>query len=112
MGIGSILGSAALRELLRLSPQIITAADQAYKTVTANRTQGSRPDSALGDRLATLEAADVAQAELMATMAAQLQSQAQTLEALAARQKILTLLAGGALAVAVLSCLLVLSLSR
>jgi uncharacterized coiled-coil protein SlyX len=93
MGLGTFLGGEALKELLRLSPQIITTAQQVYTTVNKNRRQGGETDSALNGRISRLEAADVAQAELLEQMARQLQSQAKALESLAARTKLLTTLA-------------------
>jgi hypothetical protein len=102
MGLGTFLGGEALKELLRLSPQIITTAQQVYTTVNKNRRQGVETESALNGRISRLEAADVAQAELLEQMARQLQSQAKALESLAARIKILTTLAAGSLGLSTL----------
>jgi len=102
MGLGTFLGGEALKELLRLSPQIINAAQQVYTTVNKNRRQGSETDSALNGRISRLEAVDVAQAELLEQMAQQLQSQAKALESLASRIRSLTTLAAGSLVLSTL----------
>jgi hypothetical protein len=102
MGLGTFLGGQALKELLRLSPQIIAATQQVYTTVTRNRCQGSDAESSMKGRIATLESADVAQAELLEQMARQLQSQAQALEHLATRIRFLTILAAGSLMLSIL----------
>jgi hypothetical protein len=102
MGLGTFLGGEALKELLRLSPQIITTAQQVYTTVNKNRRQGGEADVALNGRISRLEAADVAQAELLEQMARQLQSQAKALESLTARTKLLTTLAAGSLGLSTL----------
>jgi pantothenate kinase len=104
MGLGTFLGGEALKELLRLSPQIITAAQQVYTTVTRNKRQGSDADAAMIGRIGKLEAADIAQAELLEQMARQLQAQAQALELLVTRIRFLTALAAGSL---VLSTILI-----
>lgn len=101
MRLGTFLGAGALKELLRLSPQIITTAQQVYTTVNKNRRQGSETDSALNGRISRLEAADVAQAELLAQMAQQLQSQGKALERLSARIRLLTAFAAGSLTLSI-----------
>ena len=98
MGLGSLLGGEALKELVRLTPQIITAAQQVYSTVNRNRRQGNDPDLTLPSRLAMLEAADVAQSDLLEQMARQLQAQSNALESLAFRIRIIGVLAAGSLA--------------
>ena len=102
MGLGTLLGGEAVRELLRLSPQILTAAQQVYATVSKNRRQGGETDVALNGRIAKLEAADVAQAELLAQMAQQLQVQSKAIENLASRLRVVTALAIGALVLTIL----------
>ena len=102
MGLGTFLGGEALKELLRLSPQIITTAQQVYTTVNKNRRQGGEADIALNGRISRLEAADVAQAELLEQMARQLQSQSKALESLAARIKLLSTLAAVSLGLSTL----------
>jgi len=102
MGLGTFLGGEALKELLRLSPQIITTAQQVYTTVNKNRRQGGEANIALNGRISRLEAADVAQAELLEQMARQLQSQSKALESLAARIKLLSTLAAVSLGLSTL----------
>jgi hypothetical protein len=102
MGLGKIIGTETARELLKLSPQIIEAAQQVFTTVKKNRQQGSETDAALQGRLAKLEEADVSQAELLERMAAQLQGLSTALDAASARIRRLTLLAAGSFALSVL----------
>ena len=101
MGLGTFLGGEALKELLRLSPQIITTAQQVYTTVSKNRRQVCDTDSALNGRISRLEAADVAQAELLEQMARQLQTQGKVLESLATRLRLVTTIATGSLTLSV-----------
>ena len=99
MGLGTLLGGQALRELLRFSPQIISAAEQVYATVKRNRQKGAEIDTALTARIAALEAADVAQAELLEKMAGQIQALTGALDAVTSRLRLVTALAVASLAV-------------
>lgn len=108
MGLGTLLGGQALKELLRLSPQIITAAEQVYATVRRNRQRGTETETAVDSRLSRLEAADVAQAELLEQMAGQIRALSVALEQLTARIRLVTCLAGGAGALALIAALLLL----
>ncbi len=107
MGVLTLLGGGALKELLRLSPQIITTAEQLYSTVSRNRRAGAAESPVLS-RLDRMEGADVAQAELLEQMAGQIRSLTTALEQLTSRTKELTILAGGAGLLAVVSLILVL----
>lgn len=102
MGLGTFFGGAAVKELLRLSPQIITAAEQVYATVNRNRQNGNESGSGLANRIASLEAADSAQAELLERVAQQLQAQSKILESLAAQLRTTRILAIVALALSAL----------
>ena len=102
MGLGTLLGGQALRELLRFSPQIISTAEQVFTTVKRNRQKGAEVESTLTARLAALEAADVAQAELLEKMAGQIQAVTGALDAVTSRLRLVTALAVGSLAVSAL----------
>ena len=99
MGLGTLLGGQALRELLRFSPQIISTAEQVYATVKRNRQKGAEIDTALTARIAALEVADVAQAELLEKMAGQIQALTGALDAVTSRLRLVTALAVASLAV-------------
>lgn len=109
MGVGTFLGGQALKELLRLSPQIIAAAEQVYATVTRNRQRGTETKTPVTARLSRLEAADVAQAELQEQLAGQIRSLSTAVEQLSSRLRTLTLIAVGAGILAVLAVILLLT---
>jgi hypothetical protein len=109
MGLGTMLGGAAVKELLRLSPQILTAAEQVYSTVTRNRQAGAETGLSVLSRLNSLEAVDLAQAELLEQMAGQLKTLSLAMEQLTLNTKRLTILAGGAGALALLGIILLLA---
>ncbi len=108
MGLGTLLGGKVLKELLGLSPQIITTAEQLYSTVNRNRRMGADTESPLNSRLINLEAANAAQTELLEQMAGQIRVLALAMEQLTLRSRRLTILAGGAGLLSVLSILLLL----
>ena len=102
MGLGTFLGGSAVKELLRLSPQIITTARQLYTTVNRNRQQGEETGNPLNERISRLEAAAAAQAELLEQMAQQLQAQITAVELVTGRNRALIRLAAASLAISTL----------
>jgi hypothetical protein len=86
MGLGAILGKAAVRELLKLSPQILEAAQQAASRIRSGRRRDG--DEGLEGRLARLEAEQEEQGALAESLATQLRLTSTALEELRQRLRI------------------------
>jgi len=85
VGIRSFFGKAAFRELLKLSPQIFEAAQQAAAKLRTGRQQGA--GEGLDARLARLEALQDEQAGVAAALADQLSLASGALEEMRRRVK-------------------------
>jgi len=107
MGAAGWLGKVALKELLKLSPQIMETASQVYRSMKKRQAEsaleGESPTKPLAQRLEELEQFHAQQAEVIAALAREVEALTRVADSLSRRlSTALVLGAAGALGVLLL----------